>query len=51
MPPPKIFLAGFLSRSERKFTDYTNHFPDFNLESLKFFYLKYSYNEKSDRFP
>ena len=41
---PKVPFSGFLSHSDRKFTDYTNHFPDFNLESVKFFYLKYSYN-------
>ena len=41
---PKVPFSGFLSHSDRKFTDYTNYFPDFNLESVKFFYLKYSYN-------
>ena len=35
---PKSPFSEFLSHSDRKFTDYTNHFPDFNLESLKFFF-------------
>ena len=46
---PFSFL-GFLSHSDRIFTDFPNHLPDFNLESLKFS-LKYIYYEKSDRFP
>ena len=34
---PKVPFPGFLCHSDRIFTDSANHFPDFNLESLKFF--------------
>ena len=33
---PKVPFPGFLSHSDSIFTDCPNHFPDFNLESLKF---------------
>ena len=34
---PKVPFPGFLSHSDRIFTDCPNHYPDFDLESLKFF--------------
>ena len=37
LTPPKSHFPGFLSHSDRIFTDHPNHYPDFDLESLKFF--------------
>ena len=34
---PKVPFPGSLSHSDRIFTDFSKHFPDINLESLKFF--------------
>ena len=33
----KVPFPGFLSHSDRILTDHPNHYPDFDLESLKFF--------------